>query len=366
MESLAADNREVRDENQRGRDENKGLKGQQGQPDLKANVDNQSQERTDPSSKKERHQRKRPAPGSQPAEIIIDREEVAKVDPSRLAPEAEFKGSEEVGVQDRLLKTDQVRFRKEQSYWPARPQTYRADLPGRYPGPLGSNLQAWALRLYFGGQRSQPKIAEFRREAGIQISDGDVSKLLIKKPEIFQAEKEAVDEAGLPSTAYQPPDDPRTRVNGHNQPCQGLGNLFYPAYCTSAGQDRLRVLEGLRPGPQPEFLLKVEAWAYLKDLHLSQATGQILSDWRSETVMTEAVFLDGLEVGLPGLNPPQRNAILAAAAVSADQAEGGGSIGPTLVCDDPPQFKGLRRWWALGRVPEGRPYQKLTPSLKPG
>src|SRR6516225_3102287 len=48
--------------------------------------------------------------------IRIDREEVLKVDRATLPADAEFKGYEEVVVQDVHLRTDNVKFRKEKYY----------------------------------------------------------------------------------------------------------------------------------------------------------------------------------------------------------------------------------------------------------
>ena len=46
---------------------------------------------------------------------------------------------------------------------------------------------------------------------GIQISEGELSNLLIKDQESFHAEKDAVYEAGLQSSPWQQTDDTLTR-----------------------------------------------------------------------------------------------------------------------------------------------------------
>jgi hypothetical protein len=184
---------------------------------------------------------------------------------------------------------------------------------------------------------------------------------LTKGHEDFHAEKEAVYAAGLASSFYQHLDDTPTRLNGQNQYCHVVCNPLYTAYFTKPSKDRLTVLDVLRQGRKREYLLNVEALAYLEGMPFSKETRRILEDWRSETVMAEEVFLHELERRLPILNKQHRGTVLSAAAVAAYHAERGVSIVQTLMCDDAPQFKWLTRWLALCWIHEGRHYKKLEP-----
>lgn len=357
IEQLSSRLREAQAENQRLRDENNRLKGEQGQPDIKANVEKPK----DHSSEKERRKPRKRQGKKKTVSIVIDREEVVKVDSAILPADAVFKGYEENVVQDILLKTDNVRFLKEKYYSPSMGRTYLAELPTGYAGQFGPNLKALSLALYHGGLLSEPKIIEFYENVGIQISKGMLSNLLVKGHEGFHAEKEAVYAAGLASSSYQHIDDTSTRVNGQNNHCHVVCNPLYTAYFTKPGKDRLTVLDILRQGRKRAYLLNAEALAYLAAMPFSKATWRILQDWRSETVMEEDVFPHELDLRLPILNKQHRAAVLSAAAVAAYHAEGGVSIVQALVCDDAPQFKWLTRWLALCWVHEGRHYKKLEP-----
>jgi len=55
------------------------------------------------------------------------------------------------------------------------------------------------------------------RRAGVYISKGKLSSLLLEGQEVFHAESDAVYESGLRSTSYQQSDSTLTRVNGQNQ-----------------------------------------------------------------------------------------------------------------------------------------------------
>ena len=358
IEQLSADLREAQLEIQRLRDENNRLKGEQGKPKIKANTPKPA---VDHSSEKERRKPRQRHKSSKKAAIEINREQVVEVDPARLPADAEFKGYEDVVVQDILLKTDNVCFHKQKYYAPSTRQTYLAQLPQGYEGQFGPGVKALTLALYFGMGTSEPKIREFFENVGIQISDGELSNLLIKDQAGFHAEKDAVYEAGLRSSPWQHTDDTQTRVNGQNQHCHVVCNPVYSAYQTTPTKERLAVLDVLRNGRQRRFRLNQEALTYLEGVVLSKAARQTLQTWCSEVDLDEATFQQRLDTWLPKLSVQQRKAILDAAAVAAYHAETDFPVIQALICDDAPQFNWLTRAMMLCWVHEGRPYKKLTP-----
>ncbi len=202
---------------QRQSDEINRLKGEQGKPKIKANTSAPKL-----SSEKERRESHPPQKESKQAKIRIDRVEVVKVDQPRLPPDAQFKGYEEVIVQDLEIRTDNIQFRREKYYSPSQQQTYLADLPAGYKGQFGSAVRAWVLSLYYAGGMSEPKILELLHTVGMEISAGQLSDFLIKDQEPFHAERAAVVRAGLASSPWQHLDSTGTRVNGKNEHCHVL------------------------------------------------------------------------------------------------------------------------------------------------
>jgi len=193
---------QLRDENQRLRDENNRLKGEQGKPDIKPNKPPTPPGASDHSSEAER--RKPRAWHKEPKldRIPIDREETVRVDPAQLPADAEFKGHEDVVVQDLSIKTANVLFHKEKYYSPSAQKTYLADLPPGYTGQFGPGIKALVLVQYHACNVAEPKLLEFLRNVGIVISAGQLSNLLIKQQQVFHAEKTAVYEAGLRSSPW--------------------------------------------------------------------------------------------------------------------------------------------------------------------
>ncbi len=103
VETLHAKVQEQAEEMQRLRDENNRLKGEQGKPDMKPH-----KPATALSSEKERRESKPHHRASKQAEIRIDRVEVLKVERELLPHDAEFKGYEEVIVQDIDFRTENI------------------------------------------------------------------------------------------------------------------------------------------------------------------------------------------------------------------------------------------------------------------
>ena len=217
LEDVMADLRTAQAENQRLRDEINRLKGEQGAPAIKPNTPQPPPKHH--SSEKERRQPKTWSKDRKTDRIAIDREQVVQIDPTQLPPDAVFKGYEDVVVQDVIFRTDNVLFHKEKFYSPSQHQTYLASLPQGYRGQCGPGIKSLALVFYFGAQMSEPKVAELLRSVGVQISDGQVSNLLIKDQATFHEEKNALYQAGLASSPWQHLDDTSTRVNGQNGYC---------------------------------------------------------------------------------------------------------------------------------------------------
>lgn len=358
IETLAADLRAAQGEIQRLRDENNRLKGEQGQPKLKPNKPLES---TDHSSEKERRKPKGWSKGRKLNSIAIDREQLLEVDRDSLPPDAQFKGYEEVVVQDVVVHTDNVLFRKEKFYSPGQRKTYLADLPAGYQGEFGPGIRALAIIFAFACQMTEPKILEWFRQIGVQISAGQISNLLIKDQRQFHTEKDAMYEAGLSSSPWQHLDDTATRVNGQNQHCQVLDNPLHTTYLTTPGKDRLSVIDVLRNGQPRVFRLNAQALGYLATAGVSVVTRQRLLHLPQDQDLDQATLYRLLEEHLPDLGVQTRKWILDAAAVAAYHAQREWPVVRLLVCDGAPQFTWVSEELALCWVHEGRHYKKLFP-----
>lgn len=358
-EDLQTTIRQLQAENQRLRDENKRLKGEQGQPDIKPNKPPTLPGASDHSSEAER--RKPQAWHKEPKldRIPINREETVRVDPAQLPADAEFKGYEDVGVQDLAIKTDNILFHKEKYYSPSAKKTYLADLPRGYDGQFGPGLKALALVQYHACNVAEPKLLEFFRKVGIVISAGALSNLLIQDQAVFHAEKTALYAAGLRSSPWQHFDQTSTRGAGANQQCNIVCHPLYTAFFTTAHKDRLSVLAVLRNLGPLTFRFNAEAFALLHVFGLAQWVIASLQTFPAEQDLTEPDLTRLLAERLPKLGPQQHRRILEATAVAAYHHQVEFPVIRLLLCDDAAQFT----WWteelALCWVHEGRHYKKL-------
>lgn len=361
VEDLSADLRDAQAEIQRLRDENNRLKGEQGKPDIKPPTPPTPP--TNYSSEGERHRHGERGKRGKRYPIMIDREQTLTVDRAILPPDAEFKGYEEVVVQDVVIRTDNVRFWKEVFYSASTARSYRAPLPRGYHGEFGPGIHALVLVLAFGCLVSEAKIRELLTNVGVQIADGTISNLLIKNQTAFHTEADAIMQAGLQSSPWQQIDDTGTRVNGQNQHCQIICNPLYTSYRTTAAKDRLSVLDVLRAGQPRRFRLNAQALGYLDQVQLSLVTRTRLLALPWETDLDEPTLAALLTTHLPTLRPQARKWVTDAMAVAAYHAQTDRPVVQLLVCDDAPQWAWLTE--AIGGcwVHEGRHYKKLTPTI---
>jgi hypothetical protein len=355
--------RELQAENQRLRDENNRLKGEQGKPDIKPNKPPEPPAASDHSSEAERRKPQAWRKGPKLDRITINREATLKLDPAGLPADAEFKGHEDVVVQDVRFETDNILFHKEKYYSPSAGQTYLAELPRGYSGQFGPSLKALALVEYYACNITEPKLLDLFRSIGVVISAGQLSNLLIKKQDGFHAEKAAVYVAGLGSSPWQHLDQTSTRVDGVNQQCHVVCNPLYTAFFTTASKDRLSVLDVLRNLAARTFCLNAEAFELLHVLGVAQYRITQLQALPQEQTLSETELTTLLDQLAPPPGPLQRQQILEATAIAAYHAQLEFPVIQLLLCDDAPQFNWLTSELALCWVHEGRHYKKLAPCV---
>ncbi|MEE8391196.1 MAG: hypothetical protein V3S14_10430 [Anaerolineae bacterium] len=114
--------------------------------------------------------------------IKVDREQVIELDRSQLPPDVKQRGYRDVVIQNIVFETDTVRYRLERLYSESEGEFYEASLPeGLQKQRYGSELQAFVIMLYFELRVPEDKILKLLQSAGIVISAGQISNILIEK-----------------------------------------------------------------------------------------------------------------------------------------------------------------------------------------
>ena len=290
----------------------------------------------------------------------IDRVEIVKVDQQRLPQDAQFKGYEDIIVQDIEFRTQNVTFRKEKYYSPSQKRTYLAELPVGYTGQFGPGVRAWVVALSYAAGMSEPKILGLLQTVGMSISSGQLSDLLLQDQERFHAESAAVVQAGLASSPWQHLDS--TRVNGQNEQCHILCSPLYTAYGTLPAKDRMTLLRVLQGGADPVFQMNDLAVELLVQLAVTQKWCRLLpSLLPHHQTFTESQIDPLLDAHLPQHGVNLRKSIKDALAIAAYRTQTAYPVVTLLLCDDAPQFSALTVELALCWIHEYRHDKKLTP-----
>jgi len=353
--------KDLKDENQKLRDEINRLKGEQGKPQIKANKN--KEQKKNYSSESERKIPKKHHKSSKNSNLKIDRQEILKYPVEKLPQDAQFKGYQEVIVQDISLSTDNILFRKEKFYSPETGKTYIAPLPPAYEGQFGPALKALVMSLYYGGNMTRGKLSAFLADIGISISAGQLSNLLIKNSEKFEIEVTEIYKEGLRSSPWQHLDQTGVRVKGVNHTCNIICNPLYTVYQTTPNKDRLSVLRVFQNNQELMYLFNQSTYELLERFKISSLWQNQLLKLPQEQVVRETELNDLLDQYCHLLNSQSRTRIKEAAAIAFYHQQTQFPVVQTLVCDDAPQFKLLTNNLALCWIHEGRHYKKLSPCV---
>lgn len=362
IERLNEENEKLKAENQKLRDENNLLKGEQGKPKIRGNT-NKNKDVSSEKERKKRRKKKAKKSKAKKHKIKIDRTEVCRVDQKTLPEDARFTGYEDVVVQEILITTDNVEYKKEVYYSASEKRTYVGKLPVWVTGEFGPGVRALVCTLKYVANMSEPKIFEFFENFGIYISQSTISRILTKNQDEFHQEKNDIFRAGLCSTIYQQMDDTGIRVNGQNQYSQIVSNPFYTAYFTVPHKNRLTVIDILLCGKERKYRFNQEAFLLLEHFRISRKMiAQLKEATEDKTISEEKMqVLLGQFFPDPLKGKNNRARIMESAAIAWYHQQTDIPVVRVLLTDDAPQFKKVTEEQGLCWVHDGRLYKKLNP-----
>jgi hypothetical protein len=205
---------------------------------------------------------KRPgsAKRSKTAELTITEETVI---PLPHVPEgAVFKGYEDFVVQDLTFEPRVILYRRERWLTPDGRSLVAPFPPDVVPGShYGADLICFILHQYHHQHVTQPLLLEQLHQLGIDISAGELNRILTEGKEAFHQEKAELLPAALAVSAYVEVDDTGARHQGHNGACTQIGNEFFASFASTESKSRLNFLEILRR-PHTDYVINEIAVAY--------------------------------------------------------------------------------------------------------
>lgn len=357
IELLFDANETLQKENQQLRDENNRLKGEQGKPSIrKQSQSNHSSEK----DRKPRGQQSKKKKAKKKEKRTIDRVEICDVDPSALPADARFKGYQSVMVQNIIIRIENICFKKKFYYSPSLKKTFMAELPRGYEGEFSPSVKALIIDLHQTHKMTESAVLAFCTNHGLDISSATISRILVNEKSEFQAEKEAIVDAGLLSSSYQQMDDTGARVKGKNYVTHILCNAFYTAFFTRRHKDRLTLLSILTRG-EMTFVFNESAYALMEQMGLSEKQLLCLKDHITHQTLSHQEVNALLQLLFPEAHRQgsNRQIILEASAITAYQQLPHAI--EVLLVDDAPQFRQITKLLALCWVHDGRHYKKLRP-----
>ena len=207
------------------------------------------------------------------------------IKPEGLPEGSRLLGYEDYTIQELLIQPHNTRYRL------ARYQTPEGKtLTGVLPGELrnshfGITLKSHILYQYYHQRVTQPLILQQLTEWGIDISSGQISRILTEQNDPFHAEKDALLSAGINHSDYIQVDDTGSRHNGKNGYCTHIGNQAFAWFSSTRSKSRINFLKLLR-GAAVDYTINTAALDYMKAerlpqrplLAIGQSEGQTFED----------------------------------------------------------------------------------------
>src|SRR3954453_8490982 len=186
-------------------------------------------------------------------------------------PGAIFKGYEDFVVQDLIIRPEVIRYRRERWQTPDG-QDLVAGLPAdvRSDSHFGPTLIAFILHQYHHQHVTQPLLWEQLDQLGIDISTGQLSRILTEGKDAFHEEKVELLPAGLEVSTYVQADDTGARHQGHSGFCTQVGNELFAYFESTDSKSRQNFLEVLR-GVKTDYAINEAAVSYWQRQKLARA-----------------------------------------------------------------------------------------------
>ncbi len=285
------------------RDEIARLKGEKGQPKIKPSrlepekkTQGQQEETEEDLPQEDQAKKKRPGSAKRHKTASLPIHKTKIIQPTEaIPPGSEFKGYQDFTVQDLIIKPHNIRYRL--AIWKTPTGEYlKGQLPPqvREKGHYGATLRSYLLYQHYHCRVTQPLLLEQIHELGIDISTGQLNRILVENQEKYHAEKREILRVGLRVSSYINTDDTSARHQGVNSYCTHIGNEWFAWFETTPRKNRINFLELLR-GERTEYVLSREALSYMSTHRLPQHQLQNLSLWRNRVFKNKQEWLAALK-----------------------------------------------------------------------
>ena len=261
------------------------LKGEKGKPKIKPSrleakekAEKEGADAEESPSQDSKAHKKRPGSQKRHKTASLPIHETTIIQPTaEIPPGSEFKGYQDYTVQELIIRPHNIRYRL--AIWKTPTGEYlkgQLSPQVREQGHFGLTLRSYLLYQYHHCHVTQPLLLEQMHEWGIDISAGQLNRILVEDKEKYHDEKRDILRVGLSVSSYINTDDTSARHQGVNSYCTHIGNDWFAWFETTERKNRINFLELLR-GQRTDYLLSNEALTYMTQQKLPQSQRQLLS-----------------------------------------------------------------------------------------
>lgn len=186
------------------------------------------------------------------------REEIV-VEAPNIPEGSRFKGYQEYSVQElELIPKDMV---YKLAVWQTPDgNVIRAVLPQGVQGShFGYQMRALIHNLYVLGM-TEPRLFEFLKSSGIQISEGQVHNILMSESAAYSRTSEEILSAGIEEASYIRVDDTGAKHQHKNNYCTHIGGQYFAYYKTTSSKSRENFLKILLQGKEGYIINEASIW----------------------------------------------------------------------------------------------------------
>jgi len=263
----------------------------------------------------------------------------------RSSIQSRVKGYSDFDVQELVIKTETVRYRVENWYTPEG-KLISGVLPaatvvaGSHFGPT---LQSFILYQYYHALVTEPLLLEQLREFGVQMSSGQLHRLVTEGKERFHREKDEILRVGLRVSRHIHVDDTGARHQGKNGYCTHIGNEWFAWFESTQSKSRINFLKLLRSG-HADYVINDAALEYMAGQKLPRSVAaRLIGD--APAPDDEVVIADdrGWQAALKGwgISDERHIRIITEGALLAAVLTHGVNPDLAIVSDDAGQFNVL-------------------------
>ncbi len=228
-------------------------------------------------------------------------------------------------------------------------------------GHFGAGLSSYVLYQHHHNGVTQPLIHEELLDLGIDISTGQIDRLLTEGHEQFHEEKDALLPAAREVSSYFQTDDTGARHLGKNAYTTVIANPLFASFTTTESKSRVNFLKLLR-APHEEYVWSEDALMYAKSQGISlQLRARLAGVVRKGICIFSSDTAWERQLVAWKIRGDEPRRIVTEAAFFGTLMHYEMYVGQPLVSDDAGQFKISGLLYALCWLHAERSIRKLVP-----